>query len=210
MSTSDIWNEIGLVALVAVVAFAMSSFKGDMRTLVWYTHAPVSVKSVELWYIWILSEFLIMASILTVILDVENFSGDTRVNHRQLTIVAMIIIVSVVIKFFLPVSCLLDTKPNGQWYTAKEKIDLLDASVTENTTQTYFYGNKRLFVLLIHAAVLAMLAIVTLVLIVVDFNHSTSNICITVFWVVETTITLCGLGFTIHFYMVWDSESHSV
>lgn len=209
MSTSDIWNEIGLVSLVAVVAFAMSSFKGDMRSLVWYTHAPASIKSAELWWIWILSEALIMASILTVILDVENFSGDTRVNHRQLTIVAMIIIVSVIIKFFLPVSCFLDTKPSGEWYTPKEKLDLLDTSVTPSTTQKYFYGNSRLFVLLIHSVVLAVLAIVTLILIVVDFNHSVSNVCITVFWVIETAITLCGLGFTMHFYMVWDSESHS-
>jgi hypothetical protein len=197
----DSWvSATGLFGILAVWTFMTARLSpAVMQRIVWYNHAPESLKSNKVWVVWIFMDLMVGICLYTVAINVEDFSApNNKLIHSPLVIFSMIALTQIIEKLWVPLCRHLDVKyargSKGKTteYTEKERIEALSAEI--NTERYYNTAIPTVsWVLKVYSVGLFLSALVTLVLISVEFKRNDSYKTVMALWVVVTFICLIGM-----------------
>lgn len=216
--TDDPWDDaLNLALLPLCLTFTFLSLSHHtMNRVIWYTHAPDSLRKSKFWMVWIPVNISIAVCLYLVIVNINEFSRPSDdVIYGAWVITGMIMFTSLMIKMFPFVAFMVDKKVEVKDnttkyldYTESERLNILMKS--DIKPDKYFYSNTRLFILMkFYSIAVAFVSIATLVVIAVNFTNTKSNIAVVVLWSVVTFFCIVAVFYILKQFRVPSSRRGS-
>jgi hypothetical protein len=175
------------LAAVCVVLVFLPISHHTMDQRVWYNYSSLKDKIRYLWTAWIV---ILMLSSVCLYLSIRNISEFSRpssdIAYGTWVVSGMILLTMFTIKMWLPFSAIIDTKDNGAQYTNIERVKIFANS---DYKEIHLRPDQKKSIY-VYCAFLDIVAIITMILIAINFTETKSYISVTVIWAINLLLIL--------------------